>query len=292
MYFDLDDHRPDTPRTPSVISRREGVLLSIIAHLVLALAFVLMPKSFFEAAPAQVPPPSREPIRFVSVQPRVERPATPSVPADQSDMDRRSATRETAPRPENTAPLSRGDTPEKIDGARAERSAGPEAPPAAATSAVPPDLAAKVLPETPAAPKPAPPGGSLGERLRNLQSYLQGQSFDNPRGGQTQNAPDIQFDSKGVDFGPWIRRFRAQVMSNWFVPETAMFLKGRVVLQFYVHRDGSITELRVVAPSTVESFTTAAFSAMKLSNPTMPLPPEYPTDKVLFTVTFLYNERY
>jgi hypothetical protein len=26
------------------------------------------------------------------------------------------------------------------------------------------------------------------------------------------------------------------------------------------------------------------------SNPTQPLPPEYPSDKAFFTVTFLYNE--
>src|SRR5690348_18263498 len=32
---------------------------------------------------------------------------------------------------------------------------------------------------------------------------------------------DIQFDSKGIDFGPWLRRFTAQVKRNWFVPQVA-----------------------------------------------------------------------
>ena len=42
--------------------------------------------------------------------------------------------------------------------------------------------------------------------------------------------------------------------------------------------------------STVTAFTNAAFNALKLSNPTLPLPPEYPADQASFTVTFHYNE--
>jgi hypothetical protein len=48
--------------------------------------------------------------------------------------------------------------------------------------------------------------------------------------------------------------------------------------------------LQVVAPSSVEAFTTAAFNALRLSNPTLPLPAEYPADRAFFTVTFHYNE--
>ena len=33
MYLDFEDYRPETPRIGSVISAREGVLLSIIFHL-------------------------------------------------------------------------------------------------------------------------------------------------------------------------------------------------------------------------------------------------------------------
>ena len=34
----------------------------------------------------------------------------------------------------------------------------------------------------------------------------------------------------------------------------------------------------------------AAFGALAGSNPTQPLPPEYPSEKAFFTVTFYYNE--
>ena len=53
---------------------------------------------------------------------------------------------------------------------------------------------------------------------------------------------------------------------------------------------GSITDLTVVGPSAVDAFNNAAFGALSGSNPTQPLPPEYPADKAFFTVTFFYNE--
>ena len=63
------------------------------------------------------------------------------------------------------------------------------------------------------------------------------------------------------------------------------------MIQFYVLKNGTIRELNVVQPSTIEGYTTAAFNALRLSNPTMPLPAEYPADAAFFTVTFHYNER-
>jgi TonB family protein len=134
------------------------------------------------------------------------------------------------------------------------------------------------------------PGGSLGDALQNLQRYVQRESFSNQGGGGGQFGPEIQFDTKGVEFGPWIRRFIAQVKRNWFVPYAAMSLRGHVVIQFNVHKDGTITDLVVVGPSATEAFNNSAYGALASSNPTTPLPPEYPSDKAFFTVTFFYNE--
>ena len=69
-----------------------------------------------------------------------------------------------------------------------------------------------------------------------------------------------------------------------------MSLRGHVVIQFNVHKDGSITDLAVVGPAATEAFNNAAYGALASSNPTQPLPPEYPTEKAFFTVTFFYNE--
>lgn len=83
----------------------------------------------------------------------------------------------------------------------------------------------------------------------------------------------------------------AQVKRNWFIPYAAMSFRGHVVVTFNVHRDGPITDVTVAGPSSVEAFNSAAFNAILGSNPTTPLPPEYPSDKAFFTVTFYYNEQ-
>ena len=95
-----------------------------------------------------------------------------------------------------------------------------------------------------------------------------------------------------MEFGPWIRRFVAQVRHNWepLIPYAAMSMRGHVVITFNVHKDGVITELAVVAPCPIDGFNNAAYGAMAASNPTYPLPPEYPADRAFFTVTFFYNE--
>ena len=67
-------------------------------------------------------------------------------------------------------------------------------------------------------------------------------------------------------------------------------LKGHVVITFNVHKDGSITDIEVKAPSGIDAFDRAAVNALIESNPTQPLPPDYPSEAAFFTVTFLYNE--
>jgi TonB family protein len=166
------------------------------------------------------------------------------------------------------------------------------APPNATPAAPPPPPAARS--DAPAIRPATPPqavSGGLGESLRNLDQIIKRERFDNPTGGPNINDPVISFDSKGIDFGPWLARFVAQVKRNWLIPYAAMTMRGHVVLQFNVHRDGRITDLRVVKASNVNAFNTAAFQALVQSNPTLRLPAEYPDDKVLFTVTFFYNER-
>jgi TonB family protein len=294
MYFDFGDYRPDAPRVPRSVSWLERATISIVGHLMIVLVIVFMPSLFAGAVDqpiTPVVPVEREPVRFVHIEPPVDRVARPRPNVDHSDLDRRSATRVRPPDAENAAPASRGNTPEKVVGAPDEKMAGPVAPqPAPPTpDPAPPDTAAKVVPDV-LTPPARPAAGSLGESLRNLTKYLQEQNLQNPKGGLTDQDPDIQFDSKGVEFGPWLRRFVSQVKHNWFVPDVAAFLKGRVVIQFNVQKNGTITDLRVVSPCPIEGFNAAALNALKMSNPTLPLPAEYPADKAFFTVTFHYNE--
>ena len=314
MYFDFEDYHPDITPVGQAISWREGVLLSIIAHLIAIILVLVMPKWFpFLTAPPRravvVPAQPQEQTRFVFVQPRLERPVPkPPDRGEASDLDRQARSPQPVERPTNPLPYSRGNSPERVDEPPREvaRGRGPDPDPAAGRPADTPPESTDVKPpessstlQLPTSRPPAPvngvngrsatTGGSLGDALRNLQRYVQNETFDN-QGGSGQFGPEIQFDTKGVEFGPWIRRFIAQVKRNWFIPYAAMSMKGHVVIQFNVHKDGSISDLTVVGPSAVDAFNNAAFGALSGSNPTQPLPPEYPADKAFFTVTFFYNE--
>ncbi|MEZ5284473.1 MAG: hypothetical protein R2712_06625 [Vicinamibacterales bacterium] len=62
---------------------------------------------------------------------------------------------------------------------------------------------------------PAPtPGGRLGEALKNLQRCVDQESFGNPRGNTQEFGPAISSTPRASKFGPWIRRFVAQVKST------------------------------------------------------------------------------
>jgi len=322
MYFDFEDYRPDIYPVGRALTRLEVVLLSIIFHLVMVIFIILSPRWFpnIFAAPVvkplalQQPQPERQ--RFVFVQPKLDRPA-PKAPdrAELSDLNRQAQAPRRAERPQNPLPYARGNSSERtiedLQRREAARGQGPAPDPAAGQIAknqtpqqaetpapkVPESQSTLQLPSnttqnTPngASGRSATSGGSLGDALRNLQRYVQSEAFENQSGGGGQFGPEIQFDTKGVEFGPWIRRFVAQVKRNWFIPYAAMSMKGHVVITFNVHKDGALTDITVVGPCPIDAFNNAAFGALAASNPTQPLPPEYPSERAFFTVTFFYNE--
>ena len=279
-------------------------MLSVVTH-ALALALVLFGGrlAWFQPTPEELAlrqqqleeQEAERRARFVFVEPRVDTPAPPRLRPELSDQDRRAAAPDLAPAPANPQPLSRGNSPELTEAAESAAARGPEAPPQPETPAPPAEEAPR-LPESDRGlrrPPPEPPRvatGALGEALRNLQKYMEKQTFNNPQGGATDPGTSIQFDTKGVEFGPWIRRFVAHVRRNWFVPQAAWAFRGRVVMQFNIHKDGRITDVVVVQPSEIDAFNRASYNAILGSNPTEPLPPDYPEQKAFFTVTFSYNE--
>jgi TonB family protein len=270
----------------------------IVALLLFAPQYLeqFLPAQVVQPPPQQQPRPQDQP-RFVFVQPRVDLPPLRRPERfEMSDIDRSARSPEKTPSLTNPLPSARGNSTERTESTPEEKMRGqgpapqpaPPAPPVETPSIADQRQADMAMMQKPQLQQP-PPGGSLGEALKNLQKYVQNESFNNQK-GQAQEFGPLQFDTKGVEFGPWIRRFVSQVRRNWFVPMAAMSMRGRVVITFNVHRNGALTDVTVIRPSEVESFNTAAVNALLASNPTTPLPPEYPDDKAFFTVTFFYNE--
>lgn len=292
MYLDFEDHRPDTPSVPPVISRREGVLLSLVLHLSLVIVYLVLPKDFFEREVVPVAPVAapQEQVQFVMMEPLMERDVPPPPRAEASDRDRRATTVERPVMPETPAPFSRGNTPDKVVGAPpVEPPGGDRGTAVSPPDAVPPPdaVALQAVDQTPARAA----GEGLARSLQNLQQYLRQDNFDNDRGGQAEPDAQISFDAKGVDFGWWLRRFVTHVKSNWFIPQIAQITPGRVVITFNIHRNGFITDIELLRSSGHRALDQAAINALRTSSPTVPLPPEYPDDKAFFTVTFIYSLR-
>lgn len=319
MYFNFDDSRPDTPRIVEPISRREAVLLTINLHAFLVILILLGPRIPWvqqmlqrqqqaqeEKVRAELER-QREQPRFVFVQPKLDLQAPKPPPrAELSDIDRHARTVERAPNPTNPLPFARGNSPERIERQPPTRDAAPAQPQPqpqpqtadnTAANSTPPLTAPDATngyerPDTARQGERGPAVGVIADAIRNVRRYAQMESFGNQRGGQDQNVGEsIQFDTKGVEFGPWLARFVAQVRSNWMIPQAAMSMHGNVSISFFVHKNGRITDVTVARPASIEAFTLSGRNAILTSNPTIPLPAEYPDEKCFFTVTFFFNEQ-
>ena len=358
MYFELESSRPDTPTVDGAMSRRESLLISLLAHVVILLAIWIVPTLPFvqEAVKRRAEDMARrqeqqlalqrqqeqEERRIVFVEPLFDvLSPTPPEQGFLSDEDRVARAPERALEPENPLPFARGNSfapvvaPEVLEVPRGDGLAsepaegedvGEEESVAAASSEVNTDSdsaeasdqdeskseldgsedigilefpegsneVARAVTRTPEVgeTRVAPPlaGGSLGDAIRNIERFIDQETFNNPSGGEGEFGPSIQFNTYGVEFGPWVRRFIAQIKRNWMLPQAAMTFKGHSVLTFNVHKNGALTDVTVLEPSVYSSFNTSARNALLASNPTQPLPQEYPVNTAFFTVTFYYNE--
>jgi len=140
IHFDFEDRYEDEHVVGSALPRRDGVLLSVIVHVLILLWFQFGPNlHLFEATPEELEARRQELLqqqererddrRFVFVQPRVDLEAQKPKPrADLSDLDRQAQARERAVKPENPLPFARGNSSERVEAAPQEQAKGPESP--------------------------------------------------------------------------------------------------------------------------------------------------------------------
>ena len=303
MYFDFEDHRPETPILERPLTRLEQILLTIIGYLLIVIAVITYPRLPWVKAmeAARLKQAEEQRLKQDDLQAHMQYVFAAPAPVDKtppkrfnlSDETHHAQTLEKPPQPKNEMPFSRGNSPDPISEAPKTAAAESSAPPPSTPNAL-------ALPKSPDATiarnEPSsnptirnPSTGLISDAIRNVQKYTNGEQLQNVQ-GNGDFGPSFQFDSKGVDFGSWLRRFRAQVYRNWLIPYAAMALHGHVILTFNIHKDGTVTDLQILQPSSIDAFTKAAFNAIKSSNPTVPLPTEYPDDQMRMTVVFYYNE--
>ena len=110
-------------------------------------------------------------------------------------------------------------------------------------------------------------------------------------GGFVDSGP-LSFDTKGYDWGPYAAEMIRKIKRNWEIPKLAHYgLKGRLVIRFFLMKDGRVEGLRILVSSGIPPYDNASLQAVRNSSPFRPIPPDFPNPREGVTITFLYNIR-
>jgi TonB family protein len=106
-----------------------------------------------------------------------------------------------------------------------------------------------------------------------------------------QSQLEVLTDTMGVDFNPYLQRVLHDVKENWYnlIPESVDFKKGRVVIQFFIMKDGRVLGLETVSSSGDAALDRPAFGSITASNPFPPLPKEFPGPYLGLRFSYYYN---
>ena len=132
---------------------------------------------------------------------------------------------------------------------------------------------------------------SVGDAAAELDASGPGLNLP-PSAGRPRSSLELKSDPQGVDFKPYLIRVLATVRRNWFAiyPEAArMGQRGRVLVEFAVAADGTITKVIYTAQSGSRPLDEAAVAALSASNRLPPLPTAFKGSRVVLQFTFSYN---
>lgn len=106
----------------------------------------------------------------------------------------------------------------------------------------------------------------------------------------------IVSSTKGVDFGPYMKRFREPVQNRWYqlIPEVALpptMKSGKVTIEVKVLSNGSLRDMKVVRASGDAELDHAAWFGLKNSVPLPALPAEFAGEYLLLRCSFDYNPK-
>lgn len=250
-------------------------------------------------------------VESLKPQPRVQSPSPPPVRHKAAEFTKPS------PKPSQAAPMLE---PPSIQTAAGN---GPKLPEGVAQAPPPPpqiqtEEKPKLAFETPGAQmsgsgqglgKIAPPSTSVSDAMRNLAHGGGGggmvvgdADMGDGRVGAAINQPgvprkqgsniELLSDPLGVDFRPYLLQILQTVRRNWFavMPDSAkMGRRAKVLIQFAIAKDGTVTKVVFATNSGVESLDRAAVASISMSNPFPPLPAEFRGNVVKLQFTFAYN---
>ena len=111
-------------------------------------------------------------------------------------------------------------------------------------------------------------------------------SRGNPSPGNPNGAPGIDA-IRQPNWGPYMRDLEQKIKRNWSPPKGDT--SKRIVITFTIGRDGRLLSHRITKSSGIPLADRAAMSAIELTAPFRPLPPEFRGQSVPIEFTFDYN---
>jgi outer membrane biosynthesis protein TonB len=260
--------------------RREGIWVSIIAHLFLFWFLFYGPK-FRSHQPHVVNPNDikQKDLTFLNLPPDAQRKVTPPKQAPPSDKNRIAQ----APKPtldkktlQQLEAMKRAGPPVPVPPQPVPQQAQPapapqqqQAPPQQQAAAPPPPPTPQQQPQlNEPVPQQQASRPTFDSGPQNAGDAIRQAARDAARGGPSgdygQNAPsqhsamavgpDILSDTMGVDFGPYMRRVVQATYRSWIplIPESArppLDKQGRVGVRFKIYPDGSVKQMILEFPS-------------------------------------------
>lgn len=127
--------------------------------------------------------------------------------------------------------------------------------------------------------------------VSKLFSVTKPENYKNNNGGFILPG-SFSIDTQGFDLGPYAKEIRRIVKSNWHIPSVAknLYMKGTVKIAFVIHKNGTISDIKVLKGTNFEPLDKSGFFAIKYSNPLPPLPSFVNEEKIDVKWTFYFNE--
>ena len=296
--------------------RREAAWISVIVHGVVILLLLFSPKWMPSSRPVVVPISNNETPIYMDSQRthKVPAPSTNKI----SDQNNRAQTRTPQPNrktlrdladtkpPGPRQPVSPPAQQQPQQQAMQQAQAPPQAgSPAQQQPQQPPQQTAKL--EAPPEPKRNPfaissAGSSVDQAIHSAATTRvnPGTSFGGDYGSgirprvDTKGNLEILSDTRGVDFGPYMRRLHVTVEDHWYplIPEIALppvMKRGRVIIEFAIMKDGSLQGLKIVGSSGDAALDRAAYGALTNAVPLPKLPVEFSGEYLMIRAAFYYN---
>ena len=299
--------------------RREGIWISVIAHLILFWFLFYGPKFRHQVHVVNPDINKQKDLTYLNLPPDAERRVKPPKQAPPSDKDRIAH----SPHPtldkktlQQLEAMKRAGPPIPVAPQPAPQQAAPPAPQPQqqaqarpATPPPPPPQQQSLLNEPKPAPTPASKpsfdtgpqtaGDAIRQAERNAAQNPGGTSGDYGQNAPSQHpsmgvGPEILSDTLGVNFGPYMRRVIEATYRSWIpiIPESArppLDKQGRVGVRFKIYPDGSVKEMILEFPSGDVSLDRAAWGGITGASPYPPLPKEFKGPFLELRFGFFYN---